>query len=463
MSLSALSTTLFATGTLITLIAGALWVRAWRGKPSGWASCCRRCGFRLQGLNPDSTACPECGLDLHGASALRPIARQRDAARWGHAVIATSAGLLLLWLGQGPPLVRAGRWLCVNMPNGLLVRALPWMPLVATGEVDARIRSGAFTAEQRTALAQTAARIATDQPADRGGPGARVLATLAEVRSLDDATLCETLRTTLAGVTPVAGTPRACKPEGAFIVTATLPATQPAIWVTRNELRLTITSASVREADGTLRPLAPISAEARGSTREFDGTAFRAPSAPGTFEGELRVRMQRPGGGFEAEATAPFQLRVVDPSMVQVTFAPNARTASLLREWLGKGSCAVDAPGTGLLVSLPGDSTSLQAEPVTIAGALQVVQGDLKLDVGRVWIDDTLPTISLFAAPMPAALDRTKPATLRFVPDQAFAMGVASSSCTALGDVVEVPIALPPPPAAAVPPANAAASPSPAP
>ena len=47
MSLSALSTTLFATGTLITLIAGALWVRAWRGKATGWASCCRRCGFQL--------------------------------------------------------------------------------------------------------------------------------------------------------------------------------------------------------------------------------------------------------------------------------------------------------------------------------------------------------------------------------------------------------------------------------
>ena len=250
MSLSALSNTLLALGTLITLIAGGLWVRAWRGRATGWASCCRRCGFQLHGLNPSSTACPECGLDLRSAAALRPVTRQRVAARWGQAFIATLAGLILLWLGLGTPLVRGGRWMCVHLSNAMLARALPLMPIVATGEVDARLRSGAFSAQERLALARTATGMATEQPEERGGPGARVLATLVEVGALDDAALADTLRATLKDVQPFAGTPRACKPEGAFIVTARLPAIQPAAWISRNELRLAITGAAVRGPGG---------------------------------------------------------------------------------------------------------------------------------------------------------------------------------------------------------------------
>lgn len=458
MSLSALSITLVAAGTLITLIAGALWVRAWRGKATGWASCCRRCGFQLQGLNPDSRACPECGLDLGAAATLRPVTRRNEPRRWGEAAVATFAGLTLMWIGQPTQLFRTGRSICAALPNGMLIGALETMPSVAAGVIDDRVQQGLFSQQEVGRLAQVAAAVAAANPDERPGPGARVLASLASHHRMDPPTLALALRTALAGVRPLAGSPRACKPDGAFIVTAVLPSAQGASWITRGELRLAIVAASVREADGTVRPLASLTADPRGASREFDGAAFRAPSTPGTHAGEIRVRMRQPDGAFETEATAPFELRVLDPSSVQVTFASDARTATLLREWISKATCALDADGTGLLVSLPPDFTALQARPMAVAGALRLVQGDLSLDAGRIWIDEALPTISIGAVPMPAELDRTRPALLRFTPDLAFAMGVASSSCTALGDTVEAPIVLPPPPPAAQP---SSASPAP--
>lgn len=462
MSLSALCILLAATGTLATLLAAALWVRAWRGKATGWASCCRRCGFRLQGLNPRSSACPECGLQLDAAATLRPVTRSNDPRRWRHAVAATTAALLMLWFAQPTQLFRAGRWLCSNLPNALLIDALEVMPSVAAAEITQRLQQDAWSDDQMARLAHAAAVIAAANPDDRPGPGARVLSAFAPAWRERPQLLADALRTALAGVQLVAGSPRACKPDGAFIVTTILPSTQGATWITRNELRLTIETVTVRETDGTMRPLASLRDAARESGREFDGAAFRAPAATGPFECEVRVRLRQPGGGFDAEATARFELRVLDPSMLQVTFAPDAQAAALLRAWLAGATTAVDAPGTGLLVSLPNDFAALQAQPTVIAGALRVTQGELSLDAGRLWIDDALPTISLFAAPMPAALDRSRPATLRFTPDLPFAMGVASSSCTALGDTVEVPIALPPPPAQPPPAAAIETAPAPA-
>lgn len=465
MSLSALCITLLSIGTLITLWAITLWVRAWRGKATGWASCCRRCGFQLQGLNPRSTACPECGLDLDAAATLRPVTRTNDPRRWRQAFVVTCVGLALLWFGQPTQLFRTGRWICATLPNGLLIGALDVMPSVAAAEIDERLPRGSFDQAQLERLANAAASIAAADPEQRPGPGARVLSAFGSQWPTHPELLASTLRIALAGAQPIAGAPRPCKPDGAFIVTAILPATQGANWITRNELRLKIVSASVRGADGTPRTLVALREPSHESTREFDGAAFRAPSAPGTYACDLRVRMQQPGGGFDAEVSAPFELRVLDPSMLQVTFASDARAANLLRDWIAKATSGVDAPGTGLLVSLPHDFAALQAEPTVIAGALRVVQGDVTLDVGRVWIDAALPTISLFAAVMPPTLDRTQPATLRFTPDLAFAMGVASSSCTALGDTVEVPITLPPPPPpapVAPPPADAGTAASPA-
>ena len=446
MSLNALGNILFGIGSLVCMISGGLWMRAWKGRPTAWASCCRRCGFQLRGLNPTTTACPECGLDLRVASALRPVARQADPVRWGLAVVATILGLLLVQLGSGRSLLRVGRWTCANLSDARLVDAFGVLPTLAATELDARIRSGRFEKEQVAAAADAAAADAAANPTDRGGAGARVLTALRDHHELSPETLTRTLRTTLAGVTPRGGSPRPCRPGGGFIVTASLPSTQGAIWVTRNELLLSITAASVVDAEGVERSLDLLTSGAEGSRREFDGAAFRAPSTPGTYAGRMRITLTQPGGGFSLDTTAPFELTVLDPTQVRVRLASNPPAAQLVREWLGKATLSADAAGSALLVSLPRDLSSLQAQSIAFAGLLQVTQGTVQLDAGRVWIDEALPTVSIFAAPMPPGLDRTRSAMLRFVPDMAFAQAMASSSCTVLEETVEVRIPLPPPP-----------------
>ena len=181
----------------------------------------------------------------------------------------------------------------------------------------------------------------------------------------------------------------------------------------------------------------------RGS---IDGAAFEAPKIPGEYEGVISISMEQPDGPFRASATASFTLRVVDPSQIKIEVLPVPDLADDLKVWASTASSACDASGK-LIVSLPGDLTPLQRRDAVIGSRVLVEQDGLQLEVGRVWIDMTDPSIELSAVAIPDAMDRSRPATLRIEPDAGFALSKAASSCTVLADTVRVPLKLPPLPA----------------
>ena len=459
MSLSSAASLLLTSGVLATLVAGALWMRAWRGRVTGWTTCCGRCGFELRGLNPGGTACPECGHSLAKAS-LRPATSETVPWRWAAAIMMTSLGVALLWLGHPARLLNGGRSLCAWLPDSLLLVAYEAMPRVAMLEVETRLVDGRMQGGELERAARTAAAIAAAAPTQRPGEGGRILGRLADLRRLSPELTTELLTTCLAGVNPVAGEPRPVRAGNLFIVTTRLPNTQSAEWVNRSTLVLTIERASLKAPDGSAIELKQNATFQQRPRREFDGAAFEAPQAPGEYEGVLTVAMQQPNGSFRSTGTAPFRLRVVDPSQIKVEVVPVPDLAEALKAWAGGASSACDASGK-LVVSMPGDISSLQRENAAIGSRVLVEQDGLQLEVGRVWIDMTAPSIELSAVAIPDALDRSRPATLRIEPDAGFALSKAASSCTVLADTVRVPLKLPPPPAPLPPtsPATAATPP----
>jgi hypothetical protein len=455
MGLSTAASVVLVSGALATLVAGALWMRAWRGRVTGWATCCGKCGFELQGLNPGATLCPECGQSLARAT-LRPAASEAEPWRWGLALTVTSVGVVLLWLGQTTRLLNAGRAACAWLPNGALLLAFESVPRAALPEMDARISDGRLQGSQLIETARIAAAMAAANQQNRIGEGARLLNRLSEPGRMDAKLTAEVLATCLQGVDPVAGQPKPARTGSLFIATARLPILQGTQWISRPVLTLTIEGASLKMPDGSEMDLAPVSDAERRSRREFDGAAFRAPTQVGQYTGTLRVRMEQPGGGFKAIGAAPFLLKVVDPTQITVESRPDAELAKALEAWARMASASCDASGK-LVVSLPGDITPLQASATCVAARVLVEQDGLQLEVGRVWIDETSPGIELTAVGMPDALDRQRPATLRFEPDAAFALSKAASDCVVMRDPVSVPLALPAPspPAAAPSPAPA--------
>lgn len=451
MSLSAAASLLLASGVLATLVAGALWMRAWRGRVTGWTTCCGKCGFELRGLNPGGTACPECGHSLARAS-LRPATSETVPWRWAAAIMMTSLGVALLWLGHPARLLNGGRSLCAWLPDSLLLVAFEAMPRVAMPELETRLVDGRMEGDAVEAAARSAAAIAAASPNQRPGEGGRILGRLADLRRLPPALTAELLRTCLQGVHPIAGEPRPVRAGNLFIVTTRLPSTQNAAWVNRSTLVLTIAKATLKAPDGSVAELTQNAGFQQRPRREFDGAAFEAPRIPGDYEGTLTVLMQQPDGPFHATGTAPFKLRVVDPSQIKVEAAPMPELASMLKAWASGASSACDASGK-LIVSLPGDIAPLQRDDAAIGSRVLVEQDGLQLEVGRIWIDMTAPSIELSAVAIPDALDRTRPAMLRIEPDAGFALSRAASSCTVLADTVRVPLQLPsPPPSPPTPP-----------
>jgi hypothetical protein len=449
MNLSSAASLLLASGVLATLVAGALWTRAWRGRVTGWTTCCGRCGFELRGLNPGGTACPECGHSLTRAS-LRPATSETVPWPWAAAIMMTSLGVALLWLGHPLRLLNGGRSLCAWLPDSLLLVAYEVMPRVAMLEIETRLVDGRMEGAELETAARTAAAIAAAAPTQRPGEGGRILGRLADLRRLPPELTAELLTTCLAGVDPVAGEPRPVRAGNLFIVTTRLPNTQSAEWVNRSTLVLTIEKASLKAPDGSVIELTQNAAFQQRPRREFDGAAFEAPQVPGDYTGVLTVSMQQPNGTFRATGNAPFTLRVVDPSQIKVEVVSVPDLAGALKVWASGASAACDASGK-LIISMPGDISPLQREDAAIASRVLVEQDGLQLEVGRVWIDMTAPAIELSAVAIPDAMDRNRPATLRIEPDTGFALSKAASSCTVLAAIVRVPLKLPPPPAPAPP------------
>jgi hypothetical protein len=437
---------MLACGALATLVAGALWLRAWRGRVTGWKTCCGRCGFELRGLNPGAIACPECGHALRNAT-LRPASSAQDPWRWALAISVTALGAAMLWLGQPARLLNSGRQLCAWLPNPLLLVAFEAMPRAAVDEIESRVAERRMDGDAIAEVARCAADMAAASPRERSGVAGRLLSRLSELGSLDPSLTADLLSTCLAGVEPIAGQPKPARLGGLFIVTARLPVLQGTQWIGRRTVHLTIDGAEVRLPDGSARRLDPVAGTESASTREFDGAAFHAPDQIGDFEGTLRIRMQQPGGAFSARASVAFALRVVDPSQIDIQLKPNPTAARAVANWAREAGATCDASGK-LVVSLPGDVLPLQQLPVAIAMRALVEQDGLQFEVGHVWVDETSPLIELQAVAMPEALDRSRAATLRLEPDAAWALAKASSSCVVLSEPVRVPLTLPPAPAA---------------
>jgi hypothetical protein len=456
MGLSTAASLVLVSGVLATLVAGALWMRAWRGRVTGWTTCCGKCGFELRGLNPGALNCPECGHSLARAT-LRPASSESETWRWGLAITVTSLGVSLLWLGHPARLLGAGRSACPWLPNAALLLAFESMPRAAAPEMEARIMDGRITGVQLVDTARTAAAMAAANQQNRIGEAARLLNRLSEPGRMDATLTAEILSTCLQGVDPLAGQPKPARAGSLFIATARLPILQGTQWISRPVLHLTIESARLKLPDGSEMELAPISDADSRARREFDGAAFRAPAQVGQYQGSLSVRMEQPGGSFAATGSAPFTLKVVDPAQIRVEPRSDGDLAKALESWAGLASAACDASGK-LVISLPGDITPLQSSETCVAARVLVEQDGLQLEVGRVWIDAASPTIELTAVAMPTALDRRRPASLKFETDAAFALAKAASDCSVLGDTVSVPLTLPPPapeppPAPSLPPA----------
>jgi len=136
----------------------------------------------------------------------------------------------------------------------------------------------------------------------------------------------------------------------------------------------------------------------------------------------------------------------VDPSQIKVDLKPDPDAAKALAAWASTASASMDASGR-MLVSIPGDIAPLQDLPESIAARVMVEQDGLRLEAGRVWIDEMAPSIELQALALPDVIDRGRGAFLQIEPDAEWAITKAPSSCTVLADVVRVPLKLPPLPA----------------
>lgn len=441
MSLSLAASMVLVVGALTTLVAGALWTRAWRGRVTGWKSCCGACGFELRGLNPCATACPECGRGLSGAT-LRPAASERDPWRWALAIAVTALGITLVWLGRPGALLSGARMLCTPLPDRLLLPAFEFAPRAAFPELERRVLEGSLDPSEVADAARRAARLSAANPRDRIGDAGRLLVRLDAQNLIDAALATELLPTCLGGTDLVAGQPRPPKPGGLFIATARLPLLQGTQWIGQRSVQLTIETAEVDMPDGSVQRLERVSNPERALRREFDGAAFKAPDSTGRFGGRLGIRLQQPGGGFVSQAQAAFELEVVDPSKIRMDPKPDAAAARALEAWARQASSSCDVSGK-LVVSLPGDLTALQELQVSIAARLLVEQDGLQLEVGRIWVDETAPSVELVAVPMPEALDRSRSATLVLKPDLELALAKASSSGSMLSETVSVPIGLP--------------------
>lgn len=464
MALSTVASILFGIGLLLALLAAWLWVRAWRGRVTSWRSCCSRCGFELRGLNPRSTACPECGANLQAAAALRPATRQRDPRRWAAAIAITLPAAALLWMGHAPRLVQGGNWICRLLPTGALIDLLPHAPRMAGPQLCKRLEAAGITLEQMPALQLAAASAALDSPRAAAGDVARLLTDMQQMHLITPAQLPPLLERCLTDVQLHAGAPKPCKPGGALVATVTLPTTQATTWITRDELRLSIQSVQAQLGEAPVQSLERLTRTGQSGTREFDGSIFRAPAVPGRYACTMTVRMESPGdaaNAFRMEASARFELLVIDPASIDVRFVSNPEYANSVRMWLEMARLDVDEATARIVPSLPNDVGTLQRPDIAVAGRLTAVQGGNTVDLGRAWIDATIPTIALNPAPLPTAIDRSQPITLVLAPDADFASQMTSTDCNVLADRVEVPMKLPPAPKPPEPAPSAPAAPPP--
>lgn len=464
MALSTVASILLGIGLLLALLAAWLWVRAWRGRVTSWRSCCSRCGFELRGLNPRSTACPECGANLQAAAALRPATRQRDPRRWAAAIAITLPAAALLWLGNVPRLVQGGNWICRLLPTGALIDLLPHAPRMAGPQLCKRLEAARITPEQMPALQLAAASAALDSPRAAAGDAARLLTDMQQMHLITPAQLPPLLERCLTDVQLHAGAPKPCKPGGALVATVTLPTTQATTWITRDELRLSIQSVQAQLGEAPARSLERLTRTGQSGTREFDGSIFRAPEEPGRYACTMTVRMESPddaANAFRMEASARFDLLVIDPASIDVRFVSNPEYANSVRMWLEMARLDVDEATGRIMPSLPNDVGTLQRPDIAVAGRLTAVQGAITVDLGRAWIDATIPTIALNPAPLPATIDRSQPVALVLAPDADFASQMTSTDCNVLADRVEVPMKLPPAPKPPEPAPSAPAAPTP--
>jgi len=465
MALSTVASILLGIGLLLALLAVWLWIRAWRGRVTSWRSCCSRCGFELRGLNPRSTVCPECGANLQAAAALRPATRQRDPRRWAAAIAITLPAAALLWLGNVPRLVQGGNWLCRLLPTGALIDLLPHAPRMAGPQLCTRLAAARITPEQMPALQLAAASAALDSPHVSAGDAARLLRDMQQAHLITPAQLPPLLERCLTDVQLHAGAPKPCKPGGALVATVTLPTTQATTWITRDELRLSIQSVQAQLGEAPAQSLERLTRTGQSGTREFDGSIFRAPATPGRYACTMTVRMESPGdttNAFRMEAPARFELLVIDPASIHVQFVSNQEYAGSVRMWLEMAKLDVDEATGRIVPSLPSDVGPLQRPDIAVASRLTAVQGANTVDLGRVWIDPTIPTIALNPAPLPATIDRSQPIALVLAPDADFATLMTSTDCNVLADRVEVPMKLPPAPKPPEPAPSAPTVPPPA-
>ena len=459
MALSTVAFILLGIGLLLALLAARLWVRAWRGRVTSWRSCCNRCGFELRGLNPQSTVCPECGANLQSAAALRPATRQRDPWRWAAATAMTLLGIGMLWLGNVTHLVQGGNWICQLLPTGVLIDLLPHAPRMAGPQLFKRLKAANITPEQMPALQLAAANAALDSPRATAGDASDLLTDMQQRHLITTDQLPPLLERCLADVQLHAGAPKPCKPGGALVATVTLPSTQATTWITRDEVRLSIQSVQAQLGEAPAESLERLTRTGQSGTREFDGSIFRAPAAPGRYACTMTVRMESPGdaaGAFRMEAPARFELLVIDPASIDVRFVSNPEYANSVRMWLEMARLDVDEATGRIMPSLPNDVGTLQRPDIAVAGRLTAVQGANTVDLGRAWIDATIPTIALAPAPLPATIDRSQPIALVLAPDADFASLMTSTDCNVMADRVEVPMKLPPAPR---PPETAPAAP----
>lgn len=465
MGLQTLASILFGAGLLLSAAALGLLVRAWRGRVTGWHSCCDRCGFTLRGLNPDTHACPECGAPLQAAAALRPLTRERDARRWGAAVTAGFAAGTLLWLGSMPRLVHAGVTLCRAWPTDALVWLLPHAPRLAGPPLRERLEARMLGPDQLTLMAVAAAAAAVADAEEPSGEPLQLLAQMQQQGLISAEQLPALLRACLHDAPLTVGRPT-CRSGGAFLLSVSLPPRPSTAWITRDELRVSIAAAEARRADGSVEPLERLTRSGEDGSREFDGSVFRAPIQPGRYQCTLTARMQTPGEAphrFDEQATAPFELLVIDPAAIRVQFVTDAAFAATVRAWLALGSLQVDWATRRVTPTLPGDVGALQRAELTLAARLLATQGEVTIDLGRVWIDPTMPAIALTPAALPGLVDSSKPLALVLAPDADLAAAMASNDCRALADRVECTTTLPAPPPPPPPPTPPPPSPVPSP
>ena len=224
-----------------------------------------------------------------------------------------AVGALAALHSQGPRHARLCMWLAFRGNAAVLAWLMPTQPRIAAAEMVRRLEAGPPDPSAARVF-QEAALLDLDRGAATGlsSPGASVMRTLRSTGAIPPDALGDLLDRCLPP--PAVSSPGGFRASGSTVtLVAGLRATSRALWIGPDELHVQVESARIQGPGGGWISLDRRSPDRTDTRTRHSGGVFVVPDAPGTWKGELTVRLEQvPLGArpFRRTEQVPFTLTV---------------------------------------------------------------------------------------------------------------------------------------------------------